>query len=110
MLSHLPYMVLRCRFSGFVALAALADLADLVDLLVADFAAFADLAALAFFFCSKANLIPASNKADISGVRLTPPVFLDDGLRFIVPEDIFAILFYYNYNNLIYYNRYLKTI
>ena len=101
MLSHLPYMVLRCCFSGFVALAALADL---VDLLVADFADFA------FFFCSKANLIPASNKADISGVRLTPPVFLDDGLRFIVPEDIFAILFYYNYNNLIYYNRYLKTI
>lgn len=97
-------MVLRCRFSGFVALAALVALADLVDLLVAAFADFA------FFFCSKANLIPASNKADISGVRLTPPVFLDDGLRFIVPEDIFAILFYYNYNNLIYYNRYLKTI
>ena len=94
-------MVLRCRF------VALAALADLVDLLAADFVV---LAAFAFFFCSKANLIPASNKADISGVRLTPPVFLDDGLRFIVPEDIFAILFYYNYNNLIYYNRYLKTI
>jgi hypothetical protein len=29
---------------------------------------------LVFLFCSNDNLIPASNNADINGVRLTPPV------------------------------------
>jgi hypothetical protein len=33
---------------------------------------------LAFLFCSNDNLIPASNNADISGVRLTPPLDLFD--------------------------------
>jgi hypothetical protein len=33
---------------------------------------------LVFLFCSNDNLMPASNNADISGVRLTPPVDLFD--------------------------------
>jgi hypothetical protein len=33
---------------------------------------------LAFLFCSNDNLMPASNNADISGVRLTPPLDLFD--------------------------------
>jgi hypothetical protein len=72
MLSHLPYMVLRRRDA--VALFALAAL-----LVLAAFAALAALQPLVLFFSSKANLIPANNKADIRGVseacrfRLTPP-------------------------------------
>jgi hypothetical protein len=33
---------------------------------------------LVFLFCSNDNLMPASNNADISGVRLTPPVCEDN--------------------------------
>jgi hypothetical protein len=66
-------MVLRRRVV-LVALLAFADLAVLVALLVlAVLVALLAFAFLAIFFCSKANLMPANNKADISGVRLTPP-------------------------------------
>jgi hypothetical protein len=75
MLSHLPYMVLRRPLA--VALAALLPLAALAALL-----------ALAIFFCSKANLIPANNKADIRGVRLTPPTDLG---RFLIAGLLLAI-------------------
>jgi hypothetical protein len=63
-------MVLRRR----VVLVALLVLAVLVALLAfAVLAVLVALLVLAIFFCSKANLMPANNKADISGVRLTPP-------------------------------------
>jgi hypothetical protein len=46
---------------------------------------------LAFLFCSNDNLMPASNNADISGVRLTPPLDLFDfgaGVGFDVDFDL----------------------
>jgi hypothetical protein len=75
MLSHLPYMVLRRPLAVFAALLLLA-------------VALAALLALAIFFCSKANLIPANNKADIRGVRLTPPTDLG---RFLIAGLLLAI-------------------
>ena len=77
-------MVLRRRAAfALFALAALADLFALFALFA--LAAKAALQPLVLFFSSKANLIPANNKADIRGVseaccvseacrfRLTPP-------------------------------------
>ncbi len=57
---------------------------DLADLLASVFF-------LAFLFCSNDNLMPASNNADISGVRLTPPLDLFDfgvGVGFDVDFDL----------------------
>jgi len=47
---------------------------------------------LVFLFCSNDNLMPASNNADISGVRLTPPVDLFDHFKLLALLALFELL------------------
>jgi hypothetical protein len=46
---------------------------------------------LVFLFCSNDNLMPASNNADISGVRLTPPVDLFNLLALFELLELFEL-------------------